>query len=175
MISKYFHHSYVSKWTLDDKPLKNWLIKKLQAGTILNLFAGKNKLRTDEIRVDISNEFKPKYNEGAITFLNNGGKKYDFRNIVLDPPYNLRKAMEKYNGNYFSKWKKIVNALGPYLNTGVLIFTFAYNSNGMREYYKGIELLEIWLVQYPGEINDIIVTMERVKQNKLSRYLKLND
>jgi hypothetical protein len=62
----------------------------------LNLFAGKTRLDVDEIRVDLSDEFGPDYNMDAFEFVlmaKENGWKYD--TIILDPPYSLRKSMEK--------------------------------------------------------------------------------
>ncbi len=151
------------KWTFEQPKLKKW-VESWCKGKVLNLFAGKTKLNVDELRVDLGGEFYPDYQIGAEEFVKTWkGNKFD--TIVLDPPYNLRKSREKYNGIYIGSFTKIKKLLSPMLNDNGIIITLGYDSVGMG---KGFEKIAICLVCHSGDHNDTIVTIER----KVNRCIK---
>jgi hypothetical protein len=149
-----------SKWTFEQPKLKKWTESWCQ-GNVLNLFAGKIKLNVDEIRVDLSNEFQPDYCMDAYEFVTTWDKFY-FDTIIFDPPYNLRKAREKYGteGKYIGIDTKIKNKLSGILNPGGLILTYGFNSVGMSK-SRGFEKIAICLVCHNGNHNDTIALVER--------------
>ena len=100
-------------------------------GQVLNLFAGKTKLNVDEFRVDLSNEFNPDFVGDAYDFVATTDLKFD--TIVFDPPYNLRKAREKYDGRYVGSLTKIKNILPRTMNEGAKIISFGYDTVGMSK------------------------------------------
>ncbi|KKL82211.1 hypothetical protein LCGC14_1987050, partial [marine sediment metagenome] len=97
------------KWTFEQPKLKEW-VEKWCYGNVLNLFAGKVRLDVDELRVDVSNEFSPDEVCDAFRFVTTPPS-IDFHTIILDPPYNLRKSREKYNGRWIGSLTKIKNEL----------------------------------------------------------------
>ena len=153
------------KWTFEQPKLKSWIEKSCK-GKVLNLFAGKVKLKVDEYRVDISEEFKPDIVCEAYKFVTTTDKKFD--TIVLDPPYNLRKSREKYGGRYIGSFTKIKNELSRILNPKGKIITLGYDSVGMSK-SRGFKKIAICLICHNGDHNDTIVLAEEqeLKNNKL--------
>ena len=145
------------KYTFEMPKIKQY-IEEISKGNVLNLFAGKIRLNINEIRVDIDNKYNPTYNMDAFKFIKTTNMKFD--TIILDPPYNIRKAREKYNNNYIGSFTKIKNELVKIITKNGIIITFGYDSNGMSE-CRGFEKKEIWLICHGGDHNDTIVTVER--------------
>ncbi len=157
------------RWTFEQPKLRKW-IEKWCKGKVLNLFAGKVKLNVDEIRVDISSEFNPYYCMDAYEFI----KKYDnkFDTIILDPPYNLRKAREKYKGRYFiSPFQKIKKEIHKLLNDGGRIITLGFDSCGMSR-KLGFKKIAICLVCHSGDHNDTICVVEEKSDKSLETFAK---
>lgn len=145
------------RFTFQQPKLKQWVESKC-IGKVLNLFAGKIKLRIDEFRVDANKNMIADWYGDALDFINSTNMKFD--TVILDPPYSLRKSYEKYEG-YFtgSNWTKIKRALPRILNNGARIITFGYNSQGMSK-SNGCRKIEICLVCHNGDHNDTIVMLE---------------
>lgn len=150
------------KWTFEQPKLKQW-IEQWCHGRTLNLFAGKIKLNIDEIRVDISNEFNPDYCGDAFTFVKNYGDNIKnlkkFNTIILDPPYNLRKAREKYDGKYIGLFTKVKNILPQILHNNGRIISLGYDSVGMSK-SRGFKKIAICLICHNGDHNDTICLVE---------------
>ena len=151
------------KWTFEQPRLKEWT-ESWCRGKVLNLFAGKTKMNCDEFRVDISKEFKPDYIGDAYEFVKNTKLKFD--TIIFDPPYNLRKAREKYNDSYIGSLTRIKNILKRVLTSGGRIIHFGYDTVGMGK-TRGFEKIAICLVCHNGDHNDTICLVERLRQNNL--------
>jgi len=145
------------KWTFEQPKLKVW-IESWCRGKVLNLFAGKTRLNVDEYRVDASDEFNPDYLGDAFDFVNNTTLKFD--TIILDPPYSLRKGMEKYNGNYSSKFKRIKDVLPEILNANGIIITLGYHSISMGK-SRGFKQVVILLIGHGGAHHDTILVIEK--------------
>jgi len=145
------------KWTFEQPKLKLW-IEKWSKGKVLNLFAGKTKLNLDEYRIDLSDEFEPDYLGDAFEFVKTTKMKFD--TIILDPPYNLRKSREKYNGVYIGSLTKIKNELPRILNKNGLIISLGYSSTGMSK-SRGFEKIAICLICHNGDHNDTICLVEK--------------
>jgi len=149
------------KYTFEMPKLKTWT-ESYCKGKVLNLFAGKTYLNADEYRVDLSNEFNPDYCGDAFEFITNTELKFD--TIIFDPPYNLRKSREKYNGNYIGSLTKIKNELIKILNPGGKILSYGYDSVGMSK-SRGFKKIAICLVCHSGDHNDTICLVEEKIEN----------
>jgi len=148
------------RWTFEQPKLKQW-VESWCGGNILNLFAGKIRLNVPETRVDISGEFKPDYISDAYDFVNMAiDIKLKFNTIILDPPYNLRKAREKYNGKYIGSFTKIKNLLPQILEPGGRVITLGYDTVGMSK-SRGFEKIAICVVCHNGDHNDTLCVVER--------------
>ena len=119
-----------NKWTFKQIKLKEW-VESWCKGKVLNLFAGKIRLDVDEYRVDISNEFEPDYCGDAYTFVSETDMK--FNTVLLDPPYNIRKAKEKYNGRYVGNYKRIKDQLPRVLRQNSRVISLTNDSVGMSK------------------------------------------
>ena len=150
------------KWTFEQPKLKKWVEDNCN-GKVLNLFAGKTKLNIKhEFRVDISGEFNPDFNGDTMGFIESAIKrKIKFDTIVLDPPYNLRKSREKYNGKYIGSFTKIKNMLPKILNKEGRIITLGYDSVGMSK-SRCFRKIAVCLVCHNGDHNDTICLVEEV-------------
>lgn len=145
------------KYTFEQPKLKKWT-EKMCKGKVLNLFAGKTKLNIDEFRVDINNEFNPNHFGDAYLFITTTCQKFD--TIILDPPYNLRKAREKYNGKYIGSFTKIKNEINRILKPGGITIIYGYDSVGMSK-SRGFKKIALCLVCHNGDHNDTIVVAEQ--------------
>ena len=149
------------KWTFEMKKVKKYVEEECE-GKVLNLFAGKTKLNVDETRVDSSNEFQPDYNVDALEFIEFWEKENKplFDTIILDPPYNLRKANEKYKGHYTNKWIQTLKSIGKILKPNGKTITLGFNSVGLSN-RKGFRKEAICLICHGGGQNDTIIVVER--------------
>lgn len=152
------------RWTFEQPKLKEWVISWCDVqdkGDVLNLFAGKTQLGVDEVRVDISNEFKPHFYCDAYDFVSMAiSNEIIFNTIILDPPYNLRKSREKYNGKYIGSFTKIKNLLPRILYPNGRIITLGYDTVGMSK-SRGFEKIAICVVCHGGDHNDTLCLVER--------------
>lgn len=125
----------------------------------MNLFAGRTKLKIDEIRNDLDEEALVDYRLDALKFLRNWkGEKFD--TILLDPPYAYRKSMEMYKGIRCSPFKQLKDEISNVLNKGGKVITFGYHSNTM-ENNRGFNVIKIGLFSHGGAIHDTIASVER--------------
>ncbi len=147
------------KFTFEQPKLKEWC-EKWCIGKVLNLFAGKTKLNVDEFRVDCNKEMLANWYGDALEFIKTTNLKFD--TIVLDPPYNLRKSREKYQGKYIGSFTKIKNELKRVLNPNGRIITLGYDSVGMSK-SRGFRKIAICLVCHNGDHNDTICIVEELK------------
>ena len=149
------------KFTFEQPKLKKWVENECN-GKVLNLFAGKTRLNCDETRVDLSDEFNPDYNMEAFDFVMMAKKnnwKYD--TIILDPPYSLRKSMEKYKGKVCSTFVKIKNELPFILNDNGRIITFGYTSVCMGR-VRGFKKVNVCLICHGGSHHDTVCVIEEM-------------
>jgi len=145
------------KWTFEQPKLRKW-VEDWCRGKVLNLFAGKTHLDVNEFRVDVSEEFSPDFCSDALEFIKTTNMKFD--TIVLDPPYNLRKSREKYNGKYIGSFTKIKNSLNRVLKKDGRVIILGYDSVGMSK-SRGFEKVAICLVCHNGDHNDTIGLVEQ--------------
>lgn len=125
------------------------------------MFAGLTKLDVKETRVDVNPEMPADYHMDAEDFVLKAiaeGMKFD--TIILDPPYNLRKSREKYDGKYIGSFTKIKNLLPQILNDEGFIITLGYDTVGMSK-SRGFEKEEVCIICHGGDHNDTLVLVER--------------
>ena len=154
------------KWTFEQPELKAWVESKCR-GKVLNLFAGKTKLNVDEYRIDISDEYGPDKNIDAFEFVSKTEMKFD--TIVFDPPYNLRKSREKYQGRYIGSLTKIKNELSRILNPRGIIIHFGYDTTGMGE-TRGFKKVSVLVICHFGDHNDTLVLIDEKIQGMLYEH-----
>ena len=146
------------KWTFEQPKLKLWT-EQWSRGNVLNLFAGKVRLNVNEYRIDISNEWNPDRVIDAYEFVSTTDMK--FETIIFDPPYNLRKSREKYNGKYIGNLTKLKNLLPSILNNDGRVIHFGYDSVGMGK-IRGFEKIAVCLVCHGGDHNDTICLVDKL-------------
>jgi len=151
------------KYTFEQLELKQW-VESWCIGKTLNLFAGKTKLNCDEFRVDIDKSTPANFHGDALEFVTATDMKFD--TVVLDPPYNIRKAREKYGGRYIGLYTKIKDQLPFILNDNSRIISLGYDSVGMSK-TRGFTKIAICLVCHGGDHNDTICLVEE----KNSKYV----
>ena len=156
------------RYTFEQPKLKKW-VESWCKGKVLNLFAGKTKLDVDEIRVDIDKDMPADYHMDAYEFITTTNIKFD--TVILDPPYNIRKAREKYQGRFIGKYKKIKDRLTKVLNPKARVITLGYDSVGMSK-SRGFKKIAICLVCHSGDHNDTIGLVEQNNQMDLMRIGK---
>jgi len=157
------------RWTFEQPKLKQW-VEDWCRGLTLNLFAGKVELDVDEVRVDLDSQMKAHVCMDAFEFVEGMKSKalyfpnlilpFTYDTVVLDPPYNIRKAREKYNGNWIGKFTKIKNILPDIINPGGHVITLGYDTVGMSK-SRGFEKIGICVVCHNGDHNDTLVLVER--------------
>ncbi len=148
------------RYTFEQPKLKIW-IESWCNGKVLNLFAGKTKLNVNEFRVDSDKSMLADYYGDAYEFVKTTKLRFD--TIILDPPYNLRKSREKYNGNYIGSFTKIKNGLNHILNLNGRVITLGYDSVGMSK-SRGFKKIAICLICHNGDHNDTICLVESLEK-----------
>lgn len=145
------------RYTFEQPRLKMW-VERWCFGNVLNLFAGKIKLNVNEIRVDLDKNMPADYHADAFSFLYEwSGDKFD--TIVFDPPYNLRKAREKYKGRHYGSLVKIKDLIPSAMNLGGRVIHLGYDTVGLGG-RRGFEKKACCLVCHGGDHNDTIGLVE---------------
>jgi len=146
------------RYTFEQPQLKQW-VEMHCTGSVLNLFAGKIRLNVEEVRVDIDPTVSPDYTMDAFTFVTswNVGK---FDTVVLDPPYNVRKAREKYDGRYLGVYTKIKDALPRIMADKGRVISLGYDTVGMSR-SRGFQKIAVCVVCHGGDHNDTLGLVER--------------
>lgn len=144
------------RYTFEQPKLKLW-VESWCSGKVLNLFAGEVLLDTDEYRVDIDEDAVADYYGDAYEFVVTTEMRFD--TIVLDPPYNIRKAREKYAGRYIGNFTKIKNILPMIMEPNGKVITLGYDTVGMSK-SRGFEKIAICLVCHGGDHNDTLCLVE---------------
>ena len=152
------------KYTFEMPELRLWT-ERWCRGRVLNLFAGYARLRVDEFRVDIDENAPADVHQDAFQFVHTTSERFD--TVVFDPPYNLRKAREKYGSRYIGSLTKIKNELPKLLRLGGHIISFGYDSVGMSR-RRGFEKVAVCLVCHNGDHNDTIAVVERFVQPEIT-------
>lgn len=147
------------RYTFEQPKLKQWIEENCR-GKVLNLFAGRVKLKVDEVRVDIDKNVPVDYCMDAFDFVNMAIERgLMFDTVVLDPPYNLRKSREKYGGRYIGSFTKIKNLLPKIINENGIVIILGYDTVGMSR-SRGFEKVGICVVCHNGDHNDTLCVKE---------------
>ena len=159
-----------TKWTFDPSSVCRFVEKELE-GRVLNLFAGQTKLRHSgeivrndmdedkdaDIHIDATN-CREHFSDGS------------FDTLILDPPYNVRKAREKYEGEYMGSFKRVKDQSQHLIKpAGGKVITFGYDSTGMSK-SRGFEKQKVALINHKGDHNDTICVIERRVNGSLADY-----
>jgi hypothetical protein len=148
----------LNRYTFHIRPVREWVENNCE-GRVLNLFAGKTRLRVNEIRNDKDVEMPANYHLDALEFLNTWqGPR--FNTILLDPPYAYRKSMELYKGIVCSPFRRLKDAAVNCLEPGGIVITFGYHSIVMGR-VRAFQLEKIGLFSHGGAIHDTIASVER--------------
>ena len=148
------------KWTFDAKKVKKFVENNCQ-GKVLNLFAGKNRLSVNEVRVDISDEFFPGFDIGAEEFIKMAKEEgWKFDTIIYDPPWNERKSKEFYDGNYIGKFTKLKNGIVSLLKQSGIIISLGYEITNFGK-SRGMLLIKLLIVNPKGEIRPYFASIEK--------------
>ena len=145
------------RYTFEQPRLKEY-VERWCKGKVLNLFAGTTKLECDETRVDLDPLTSPDFCMDAYEFVTTTDLKFD--TIVLDPPYNLRKAREKYEGRYIGLFTKVKDKLPQLLNPKGVIITLGYDTVGMSK-SRGFEKIAVCVICHNGDHNDTLCVVEQ--------------
>jgi 16S rRNA G966 N2-methylase RsmD len=140
-------------------------VEKTCKGKTLNLFAGQIGLKADETRVDMDKNMPADYHMTAEEFLKmaiSKGLKYD--TVVLDPPYNVRKSREKYNGRYIGCFTKLKDSIAKIVANNGIVMTFGYNTAGLTQ-SRGFKKIAIWVIYHAGDYNDTLCVVEQKVNN----------
>ncbi len=149
-----------NRYTFKQPKLKKWVEEHCE-GLTLNLFAGIVKLNIDEIRVDIDENVEAHHYGDAYEFVKwcvDNNIKFD--TLLLDPPYNLRKAREKYDGRYIGSFTKIKNLLPQILNDNGVVIILGYDTVGMGK-GRGFKKEHVCIICHSGDHNDTLCLKER--------------
>jgi len=147
------------RYTFEAPKVKLWT-EQWCKGKVLNLFAGKTVLNVDEVRVDIDKNVIAHHCMDAYEFVVKCiGDGIKFDTIILDPPWNYRKAREKYEGRWIGKLTKVKNLLSQILNENSKVISWGYSSVGMSK-SRGFKKVAICLVCNNGDHNDSIGLVE---------------
>lgn len=158
-----------NKWTFQPPKIRRLVEKELE-GRVLNLFAGKTKLkhRGEIVRNDLDESIDADHHFDAME-VDEHFNREEFDTVILDPPYTLRKSREKYQGKYKGKFTKIKEKVVPLVRPGGKVITFGYSSTGMSK-KRGFEKEKIYLINHLGDHNDTICVVERKYQRSLEEW-----
>jgi hypothetical protein len=153
----------LNRYTFKNSRIKKWVEDNIE-GKVLNLFAGKIKLKCDEVRNDIDPDALADYQYDALEFCRLWNKN-KFDTILLDPPYSYRKSMEMYGGKITSPFNALKDEIMNILYPGGIVITFGYHSNSMGK-NRNFKIEHIMLMSHGGAIHDTVVTIERFGINQ---------
>jgi len=159
-----------NRYTFQAPKTKSW-VESWCRGKVLNLFAGKTKLNVDEYRVDIDTNMPADIYMDAYEFVSTTDMKFD--TVILDPPWNIRKSREKYEGRYIGSLTKLKNILPRVLKDYAKVISVGYDSVGMS-LSRGFVKLALCLVCHSGDYNDSILLVEQYipkKQLKIESFI----
>jgi hypothetical protein len=146
------------RYTFEQPKLRRWVEGHVE-GEALNLFAGRTRLDVNEYRVDIDPEMPADWHGDAAEFLE-GFEVLPFQTVIFDPPYNIRKAREKYGDRWIGKGTKLKNLIATKLPIGGVFISLGYDSVGMSK-SRGFVKEALCVVCHGGDHNDTLCLVER--------------
>ena len=154
-----------NRYTFQPQAIHDFVASKIEGTKILNLFAGKTILNSNEIRVDndptLSNIH---FRMDVKKFLNTHNELWN--TIIYDPPWNERKAKEKYDGRWIGKFTKLKDRIVEILKLNGIIISAGYEIDNFGK-QRGMQLEEIAIINPSGEFRPFFITIERKKQKIL--------
>lgn len=147
----------IKRWTFEAPKTRQW-VEGQCIGRVLNLFAGKQRLDVDELRVDLSGEWEPDIVLDGREFVHT--TKERFNTVILDPPYTYRKAKEKYHGKWTGPLPVIRDGLQRILSPAHTIITLGYETSGMGKKRGDYEKTALCCVCHGGEMRDTLILVE---------------
>jgi hypothetical protein len=145
------------RYTFEQPKLRAW-VESFCEQPVLNLFAGRTPLSIPEFRVDIEETMPADVHADSYEFICNTRRK--FKTVILDPPYNIRKAREKYEGRWIGRFTKIKNKLNRVLLPDAVVITLGYDTVGMSK-SRGFEKIAVCVVCHNGDHNDTLTLVEK--------------
>lgn len=145
-----------NRFTFQQPKLRKW-VESWCRGKVLNLFAGRTMLCVDEYRVDSNPAMKSDWCGDALEFLKNTNLK--FQSVILDPPYTLRHAINKYEGHFIGGLKRLKDLVPRVLLPSARVISLGYDSVGMSK-SRGFKKLALCLVCHSGAYRDTITIVE---------------
>lgn len=153
--------SNLRRYTFESPKIKKWTESNC-SGLVLNLFAGKTKLKVNEIRNDIDITADADYNKDAFDFVREyNGMPFD--TVILDPPYSYRKSMEMYNNNRNSRFKLIADHLPKIITPTCRVISFGYHSTFLGK-KRGYVLEKLCVFAHGGAQHCTIAIIEVKKE-----------
>jgi len=127
----------------------------------LNLFAGKVLMECAEVRVVVDPDAPAHFHMDALDFVVMAmGEGWMFDTVILDPPYNVRKAREKYEGRYIGRFTEVKEVLPSVIAPGGRMITLGYDTVGMSK-SRGFEKIAVCVVCHGGDHNDTLGLVEK--------------
>ena len=156
-----FIQTPLNRYTFKSPKMKKWVQGNIK-GKTLNLFAGKIRLTDDnytckEVRVDADVTMDADFFMDAYEYVLQCEDTFD--TILLDPPYQYRKAMEMYNGQYSSKFKLIADEIPKLLNKNGNVISFGYHSTYLGK-IRQFKLSELCVFAHSGAQHCTIAIVE---------------
>jgi hypothetical protein len=144
------------RYTFEDPGIRAW-VERWCKNKVLNLFAGQTLLDVDEYRVDIDPKMPADAHMDAYDFVTTTDMRFD--TVILDPPWNVRQAHEKYEGRYITSYQRIKEALSGILNPKARAIQIGYNTTCLGK-NRGFEKKAILIVNNGGVYNDTLGVTE---------------
>ena len=155
-------NSQCHRYTFQPKKIRTWVVNEI-CGHTLNLFAGKTILREGNVRIDKDPDMPDlTFVMDSEDFLKMALKEEfaKFDTIIFDPPWNARKAREKYEGRYIGKFTKLKEDIVKLLNPRGKIISAGYKISYFGK-KRGFNLEKVLVVNPGGDINPFFIVVER--------------
>ena len=98
----------------------------------------------------------PPITKNSVPLLLQGG----ILTFIFDPPWNARKAREKYEGRYIGKFTKLKEDIVKLLNPRGKIISAGYKISYFGK-KRGFNLEKVLVVNPGGDINPFFIVVER--------------
>ncbi len=145
------------RYTFQSKKVLEY-VQSHTIGRTLNLFAGKTIIKKGEYRVDTDTSMPLiDSHEGAENFLTYNTELFD--TIIFDPPWNARKAREKYEGRFYGKYQRMKEDIVNTLKPGGRVISAGYKISYFGK-KRGFTQENLLVVNPGGDINPFFVSVE---------------